>query len=370
MSDKRDYYDVLGITRAADGGEVKKAFRKLAMKYHPDRNPGDAEAEEKFKEIQEAYSILSDDEKRRSYDQFGHQGVQFGPGGFQGFEGGLGDIFGDLFGEMFGMRGGRRRPTRGAHLEYTLDVTFDEAVYGCEKKIEIPRVETCDPCMGSGAADSNSVRTCATCQGSGTVHISQGFFAISRPCHACEGRGKTITDPCTSCQGRGRRRNVKTYTVHVPPGADASVRIRLGGQGEEGENGGPPGDLFVRLRVSPHETFEREGNDIWCEVPISFPQAALGADVEVPTLWGVETLEVPAGTQSHHVFTIEGKGADDVHGGPKGDHKVRVRVQVPKTLTKAQREHLKAYAEAGGDEVHDEEGFLDKVKSKLAEMFD
>ncbi len=373
MSQKRDYYEVLGVSRGAGEGEVKKAFRKLAMQYHPDKNPGDASAEERFKEVQEAYAVLSDADKRRGYDQFGHQGVDFGPGGFSGFGGGGGgleDILGGIFGGMFGMGGGRNRPTRGADLEYTMDIGFEEAAFGCDKKIEIPRIESCNHCMGSGAASKEGLQRCRTCQGSGTLHISQGFFQIARTCSTCQGSGQVVKDPCKSCDGQGQRKIEKSYTIHIPAGADHTVRIRVAGQGEEGGRGGPAGDLYVRLRVKPHERFRREGNDILLDVPVSFPQLALGAEIEVPTLRGNEKLKIPAGTQGHHVFTLEEHGTDDVRGGPRGSQRVRVVLQVPRSLTKKQREALRTYAEAGGDEVQEEEGFLDKVKHKISEMFE
>lgn len=369
MSDKRDYYDVLEVDRGADEAAIKKAFRKKAMQYHPDRNDA-PDAEDRFKEIQEAYAVLSDSQKRASYDRFGHQGVDMGAG-FQGFQGGFGDIFGDIFGEIFGGGRGRTRARRGAHLEYTLDLEFEEAAFGCEKEISLPRTEGCKRCSGTGAATTKDLATCGQCGGSGQLHISQGFFQISQPCVACRGEGKIIKKPCESCGGQGAVRKTKTYTVQVPPGADDNVRIRLPGQGEEGLNGGPPGDLFVRPRVAPHEVFRREGNDIWLDQPVSFPQATLGAAITVPTLHGDEELEIPAGTQPGTVLTLEGKGTADVHGGRPGDQHVKVVLQVPRKLSKEQEDLLRAYAHAGGEKVEaPEEGFLDRVKHTLADLFD
>jgi molecular chaperone DnaJ len=372
MSEKRDYYELLGVQKNAGETEIKKAFRKKAMKYHPDRNDA-PEAEEKFKEVQEAYAVLSDSEKRGRYDQFGHQGVDFGAGGFSGFQGGFGDIFGDIFGEMFGMGGGgRNRARRGADLEYTLDMSFEEACFGCEREIQIPKVEACKKCSGTGAASSKDMTTCGQCSGSGTMHISQGFFTISRPCVACGGKGKNIRKPCKGCSGKGMVHKSRTYTVQVPPGADENIRIRLGGQGEEGENGGPAGDLFVRPRVADHDFFRRRGNDILYDLTVSFPQATLGATVNVPTIHGDEEFEIPAGTQPGAVFRMEGKGTDDIHGGRRGDQKIHCTLQVPKKLSKEQKDLLVAYAKAGGEEVQDHhgEGFLDRVKSTLGDLFD
>lgn len=368
---KRDYYEVLSVGKNADEGEIKKAFRKLAMKFHPDKNPGDKAAEAAFKEVQEAYAVLSDPAKRRAYDQHGHQGVDFGAGGFQGFGAGQFEgIFGDLFGEMFGFAG-RSRPGRGADLEYALEIGFEEACFGCEKSFELPRVETCAHCMGSGAASKADVVRCPRCQGSGRIHVSQGFFAISQTCPGCRGRGSSVKKPCGTCKGEGQVESVKKYTVHVPPGSDEGIRIRLTGQGEEGVNGGPPGDLYVRPRVTPHKTFKRDGNDILLDQPVTFPQLALGAALTVPTIRGEAPLKIPAGTQPDAVLVLEEQGTDDVHGGNRGDQRVRLRLQVPRSLSPAQAEALRAYAAAGGEAVAvEEEGFLDKVKQKISKILE
>ncbi|MGH7771302.1 MAG: molecular chaperone DnaJ [Candidatus Binatia bacterium] len=366
MNGKRDYYELLGLNRSASGEEIKKAYRKLALKYHPDRNPGDKQAEEKFKEISEAYQVLTDPEKRVQYDQFGH--AAFGHGGpFKGgfdFTTGFEDIFGDIFGEFFGAGTTRRRSrTRGEDLRYNLDIAFEEAVLGTAKKIKIPRQASCDRCRGSGSKPGSAPQTCPTCRGRGQVSFQQGFFHVSRTCSQCRGEGTTISDPCSSCNGTGRVRKLHTLSVKIPPGVDTGSRLKLRGEGESGISGGLPGDLYVVIQVEPHPLFIRDGLDIICEVPISFVQAALGTDIDVPTLEGKVKMKIPPGTQSGKVFRLKGKGVRDVQGYHQGDQHVRVVLETPTHLTPRQRELLKEFAELGGQEVHPlSKGFFDKVK--------
>lgn len=366
MNGKRDYYEVLGVDRGANEEELKKAYRKLALKYHPDRNPGNKEAEERFKELSEAYQVLTDPEKRAQYDQFGH--AAFGDGGpFRGgfdFTSGFEDIFGDIFGEFFGTGTGRRRGrVRGDDLRYNLDITFEEAVFGTEKKIKVPRQGPCDTCRGSGSKPGTSPRTCPTCRGRGQVSFQQGFFNVSRTCAQCRGEGTIISDPCSSCNGQGRVRKFHTLSVKIPPGVDTGSRLKLKGEGESGISGGPGGDLYVVIQVEPHPLFVRDGLHIICEIPISFVQAALGVEIDVPTLEGKVKMKIPPGTQSGKVFRLKGRGVRDVHGYHQGDQLVRVMVETPTHLTARQKELLKEFAAIGGEEVHPlSKGFFEKVR--------
>ncbi len=345
---KRDYYEVLGVERSADEKEIKKAYRRIAMKYHPDRNPDAPDAEDKFKEASEAYEILADAEKRAAYDQFGHAGVdpQMGAGA-GGFQGSFSDIFGDVFGDIFGggSGGGRARggPQRGADLRYTLDISLEDAVKGATVKIRVPTLVTCETCDGSGAKPGTSARICGTCGGLGQVRMQQGFFQVQQTCPDCRGKGKIIDDPCPDCYGRGRKEETKTLSVKVPPGVDTGDRIRLTGEGEAGPDGGPPGDLYVQISVQPHPIFERDGRHLYCEVPINFADAALGGELEVPTLEGRVKLKIPTETQTGKLFRLRGKGVKPVRGGPEGDLMCRVVVETPVNLSKKQKELLEEF---------------------------
>ncbi len=344
---KQDYYETLGVARNASDAEIKKAYRRMAMKYHPDRNPGDASAEEHFKAAKEAYEVLSDPQKRAAYDQFGHAGVDPSAGG--GFHGGgspFSDIFEDVFGDIFGARGGRSGRHRGADLRYDLDLSLEEAVHGTTVKIRIPSARTCDDCDGSGARKGTSSKTCPTCGGQGQVRMQQGFFSIQQTCPRCQGRGKIIAEACRTCHGSGRVEDVKTLSVKVPPGVDSGDRIRLAGEGEVGEQGGPPGDLYVQVRIKPHPIFTRDGRDLYCEVPISFATAALGGELEVPTLEGRVKLKVPEGTQTGRMFRLRGKGVRTVHDSRPGDLLCTVVVETPVHLNDEQRELLQAFEDS------------------------
>ncbi len=353
---KKDLYEVLGVGRDASDADIKKSYRRLAMKHHPDRNPGDAEAEVAFKEAKEAYEILSDSRKRAAYDRFGHAGVdqQAGMGGGFGAAD-FGDIFGDVFGDIFGTRGrGQSNVYRGADLRHELALELGEAVFGSTVNVEIPTFAVCDSCSGSGAAPGTSPVTCSTCGGQGQVRRQQGFFSIQQTCPTCRGTGRMIENPCGDCHGAGRRRKNKTLSVKVPPGVDTGDRIRLSGEGEAGENGGPPGDLYVDIRVRPHEIFEREGADLSCVVPISFATAVLGGSVAVPTLNGEVSLKVPAETQSGKVFRIRGKGVRPVRSHATGDLYCRVDVETPVKLSNEQKDMVRRFDESlqAGDDRH------------------
>ena len=352
---KRDYYEILGVSKSATADEIKKSYRRLAMKYHPDRNKDDADAERKFKEAKQAYEVLANDEKRAAYDQFGHDGVRGGPGGGAGFSAeGFSDMFGDMFGDIFGggRRGGGSQVFRGADLAYELQLGLEKAVRGDTVEIEVPTQITCSTCDGSGAREGTEPVTCSTCGGVGQVRMQQGFFSIQQTCPACKGAGKTIEDPCADCHGRGRVRKTRTLSVKVPPGVDDGDRIRLTGEGEAGRNGGPPGDLYVEIRVRRHKLFERDGANLSCEVPVSFATAAMGGEVELPTLDGNVALKIPAGTQSGKVFRLRGKGVVTVRDPRKGDLFARVAVETPVNLTGRQKELLEQFDDSvrsGGD---------------------
>ena len=351
---KRDYYEVLGVGRDASADEVKKAYRRLAMKFHPDRNPDDPEAEEKFKEATEAYDVLTDAEKKAAYDRFGHAGVDQNAGGMGGgFEGSFSDIFGDVFGDIFGGgRGGRGGPARGADLRYALDLDLEQAVRGDEVEVRVPVLISCEECDGSGSRPGTQPQTCQDCGGAGQVRVSQGFFSLQQTCPRCRGQGRVITDPCGKCGGGGRVEKRKTLSVRIPAGVDTGDRIRLGGEGEAGMAGGPPGDLYVQIEVRPHPIFQRDGKHLHCDVPLSFPDAALGGELEVPTLDGRVKLKIPAGTQTGKMFRLRGKGVKPVRGGAVGDLLCRVVVETPVNLSNDQKALLEQFRDtikAGGE---------------------
>jgi molecular chaperone DnaJ len=349
---KRDYYEVLGVSRTATEDDLKKAYRRCAMKYHPDRNPGDAKAEAAFKECKEAYEVLSDGGRRRMYDQHGHAAFEHGMGGGNagpGFGADMGDIFGDLFGNIFGGGGGARGPRRGADVGYVMELDLEEAVAGVERRVELPTMAECAPCNGTGSEDGR-VETCDTCHGRGQVRFQRGIFSMQQPCPSCHGRGQTFRNPCLACHGQGRVEEEKVLMVKVPAGVDTGDRIRLAGEGEAGPAGAPPGDLYVEVRVRPHAIFERDGDDLHCEVPIRFPQAALGDTVRVPTLGGEVELRVPAETQTGKVFRLRGKGVRSVRSRDVGDLYCKVVVETPVNLTAEQRELLERFEATFGGE--------------------
>jgi molecular chaperone DnaJ len=372
---KRDYYEILGVARNATDVQIKSAYRKLALQYHPDRNPGDTAAEERFKEAAEAYAVISDTEKRSLYDRFGHAGVSgagaggFDPNAFAGFEdifGNLGDLFG--FGDMFGGRRRRGGPQRGADLRYDLEISFEESVTGTETTCQIPREETCETCRGSGAAPGSSPETCDRCKGSGQLRYQQGFLTVARPCSNCRGTGKTISKPCQACRGVGRVGRERKITAKIPAGIATGQRLRLYGEGEHGSAGGPAGDLYVVVHVQEHDVFHREEDDLYCDLPVSFPTMALGGTVHVPTMTGDDEIRVPAGTQPGARFKLRGKGMPNVSGRGQGDLYAIAQIAVPRKLTKEQKHLLEELArtlpqeklEPGGDDA--EKPFFEKVK--------
>ncbi|KDM91882.1 molecular chaperone DnaJ [Photobacterium galatheae] len=370
---KRDFYEVLGVGRDASERDIKKAYKRLAMKFHPDRNPGDESAADKFKEVKTAYEILTDPQKKAAYDQYGHAAFeQGGMGGGGGFGGGadFSDIFGDVFGDIFGgggRRGGQPRAQRGADLRYNMELTLEEAVRGCSKEIRVPTLVNCDTCDGSGAKKGSSPTTCGTCHGSGQVQMRQGFFAVQQTCPHCHGRGQIITDPCGKCHGQGRVQETKTLSVKIPAGVDTGDRIRLTGEGEAGEFGAPAGDLYVQVHVQKHAIFDRDGNNLYCEVPVSFTMAALGGEVEVPTLDGRVSLKVPSETQTGRMFRMRGKGVKSVRGGAVGDLICKLVVETPVNLSTRQKELLQEFEKTltGSDAKKHKprsEGFFDGVK--------
>ena len=371
---KRDYYEILGISKDADEKEIKSAFRKLAKQYHPDLNPDDKDAEAKFKEVNEAYEILSDPERKAKYDQFGHaafdQSNGFGGGaGFNDF----GDIFGDIFGDFFGggfsgsTRTQRTGPKAGSDLKIKLDITFEEAAFGTKKEIKINRIEKCHVCEGTGAKKGTSKKTCPTCQGSGSIRTVQrtpfGQFASTKICSTCSGTGEVVEEPCTSCSGSGKERKTRKLSINIPAGVDTGSVIPLRGEGNHGERGGPAGDLYVYINVNPHEIFERDGNDVWCEIPITFAKATLGGSIEVPTIEGKVKYDVPEGTPTGTVFRLKNKGIKNLRGAGKGDQYVRVKIEVPKKLSEKQRNILEQFANEMGEKVdNDKKGFFGKMK--------
>ena len=365
----RDFYEVLEVERDVSDEELKRAYRKMALKYHPDRNPGDREAEERFKEASAAYQVLSDAERRQQYDRFGPAAFNGGGAGGFDFSAGFEDVFSGIFSDFFGQpRSGRsqNRAHRGEDLRYNLDLSFEEAAFGVEKTVTLPRLAACDTCHGKGAKPGSSPRQCSACRGSGQVRFQQGFFSIAKVCSQCNGRGSTITDPCSTCGGQGSVRKTQSLSVKIPPGVDTGSRLKLRGEGQAGGGGGPSGDLYVVIRVQEHPLFRREENDVICDMPISFAHAALGTDIEVPTLEGKTRMRIPPGTQSGAVFKLKGRGVMDLHGYGRGDHLVRVIIETPRKLTARQRELLEEFARMSGEEVHPmSKGFLEKVK----EMF-
>ena len=375
MSSKRDYYEVLSISRAASDQEIKSAYRRLAVKYHPDKNPGDAEAEEKFKEAAEAYQVLSDPDQRRRYDRFGHAGVSSsaagGWGGASGF-GGIEDILGDLFGfgDMFGGGAGggrgaagarRSAAQRGADLRYDLEISLEDAAAGMTAQLRIPRLETCDKCKGSGAAEGTQPETCATCNGGGQVRYQQGFFSVARTCGTCRGTGRIVKTPCESCKGAGRVEREKMMEIKIPAGVETGSRLRIAGEGEAGTQGGQTGDLYVVIHVKEHEQFERQGSNLYSSVPITFAQAALGAEINVHTLDGQQTLKIPAGTQTGTVFRLKNHGVPVLGGRGRGDLFVSVTLITPTTLTREQRRLLEQLADIESSDLEDK-GLRDKVR--------
>jgi len=372
---KRDFYEVLGVPKNASDEEIKKAYRKLAMKHHPDRNQGDTakNAEEKFKEAKEAYEMLSDPQKKAAYDQYGHAGVdpnmRGGPGaeGFGGFSEAFGDIFGDIFGGQRGGGRGGRQVYRGNDLSYAMEISLEEAAHGKEAQIRIPSWDNCDTCSGTGAKPGTSVKTCPSCSGSGTVQMRQGFFSVQQTCPHCHGSGKIIPEPCTTCNGQGKLKKHKTLEVKIPAGIDDGMRIRTAGNGEPGRNGGPSGDLFIEIRIRKHDIFERDGDDLHCQVPVSMPTAALGGEIDVPTLTGKATIDIPEGTQSGKTFRLRGRGVKGVRSSYPGDLYCHIVVETPVKLTEHQRKLIKeldeSFKKGGHKHSPNDKGWFDKAKA-------
>ncbi|OGT98050.1 MAG: molecular chaperone DnaJ [Geobacteraceae bacterium GWC2_48_7] len=372
--DKRDYYEILGVHKNASEIEIKKAFRKLALQHHPDKNPDDKASEEKFKEATEAYEVLSDQQKRAQYDQFGHAGL----GGGGGFSGGgfgfgagtpFGDIFSDIFGDIMGGAGGgrgRSQGRRGDDLLYNMEISFEEAAFGVEKKIDVPFAKRCGGCNGSGARPGSDPKVCPTCRGAGQVRYQQGFFSVSKTCGQCNGEGKIVDDPCPECHGKGSIKDVKTLSIKVPAGVETGTRLKSPGDGGQGLKGGPNGDLYVAISVKEHPLFQREDNNVICEFPINFIQASLGCEIEVPTLEGKVAMKIPEGTQSGKVYRLRGKGIPSLQGYGRGDQLVIIRVETPTNLNKKQREVLEEFSRISGEDSHPmKKGFLDKVMDFL-----
>ena len=374
---KRDFYDVLGVPKNASEDEIKKAYRKLAMKHHPDRNQGDSAkgSEEKFKEAKEAYEMLSDAQKRAAYDQYGHAGVDpnmRGPGaGGEGFAGGFAEAFGDIFGEMFGQQrgraGGGRQVFRGGDLSYAMEITLEEAARGKDAQIRIPSFESCETCKGSGAKPGTQVKTCSTCSGAGSVQMRQGFFSVQQTCPTCRGSGKLIPEPCITCHGQGRVKKQKTLEVKIPAGIDGGMRIRSSGNGEPGTNGGPPGDLYIEIRLKKHDIFERDGDDIHCSVPINFVTAALGGELDVPTLAGKAAIDIPEGTQTGKQFRLRGKGIKGVRSSYPGDLYCHILVETPVKLSEHQRKLLRdldeSFKKGGSKHSPSGDSWTDRLKN-------
>ncbi|MCI0749320.1 MAG: molecular chaperone DnaJ [Nevskiales bacterium] len=366
---KRDYYEVLGVGKDAGEDELKKAYRRLAMKLHPDRNPGSTEAEERFKEVNEAYGVLTDPDKREIYNQYGHEGLQHGGGGAGNFAEGFSDVFGDIFSDIFGGR--HAGPRRGAHLRYNIELSLEEAALGTQATIRIPKLEMCSTCHGHATASGKAAAACPTCRGSGQVRLQQGFFTLQQACPHCRGRGTVISDPCKTCRGSGHIRREKTLEVKIPPGVDTGDRIRLSGEGEWGGRSAPPGDLYVQIAIRPHPLFERDGGDLLCTVPIGMVTAALGGELEVPTLAGKTTLKIPEATQSGAVFRLRGLGVQSVRGGRPGDLLCTVAVETPVHLSKIQKELLRQFGDSLEDsrERHHPESasWLEKTRAFIKE---
>lgn len=362
MANKQDYYTVLGVEKNASEADVKKAYRRLAHQFHPDKNQGNKESEERFKEISEAYEVLSDLRKRKDYDLYGHRMGGQGSEGFRDF----GDVFSDIFGDFFGFsRRGGQRPEQGADLRYNLDITFEEAVFGYETKVKVPRMETCLDCNGKGVEFGAEPTVCPNCKGSGQVRFQQGFFTISRTCSKCHGEGRIITNPCPKCRGAKKIKKERILSIKVPPGVEDGMRLKLSNEGESGNYGGPPGDLYVVITVKEHPVFTRDRDDIYCEIPIGLAQASLGTMIDVPTLVGKTELKIPAGTQSGAAFRLKGKGVASIRGYGIGDQIVKINVQIPDKLNAKQRELLEEYARISNEEIISDKGFLKKVKEAM-----